>query len=171
MWRRLKIAHLENRIEWCLEKAKREGIKHRGLKEVAPDITKANKHIAKASHNLRVMNYLVKGDFSDWAVSTSFYSMYHCLLAILAKYGYESRNQECTFSAVEYLIKNKKINLDLRWLQKIASFENKLGKENIVNLREEFQYGTDSVLEESKLKELLSDTKEFVDIIREILKD
>ena len=164
------MAHLENKLEWCLNKAKKEGDGHRGLKEVEPDIKKANKHIEKANHNLKAMIYLIKGNFSDWSVSASFYSMYHCLLAVLAKHGYESRNQECTFAAVEYLIKNKKIDLDVKWLRKIASFEDKLDKEDIITLREEFQYGTDAILDYAKVKELLSDTKEFIEIVKEVLK-
>ena len=67
------MGHLENKLEWCIKKGE-EGKKHRGL----------------------TMIYLIKGNFPDWAVSASFYSMYHCLLAILVKHGYESRNQECT---------------------------------------------------------------------------
>ena len=59
------MAHLENKIEWCLNKAKKEGAKHRGIKEVEPDIKKANKHIEKANHNLKAMIYLIKGNFSD----------------------------------------------------------------------------------------------------------
>ena len=49
------MAHLENKLEWCLKKAKKEGDKHRGLREVQPDIEKANKHIDKANHNLKAM--------------------------------------------------------------------------------------------------------------------
>lgn len=165
------MGHLENKLEWCIRKAKKEGEKHRGVKEVGPNEEKANKHIEKANHNIKAMLYLIKGNFPDWAVSASFYSMYHCLLAILVKHGYESRNQECTFAAVRYLIQNKKIDLDLKWIKKIGSFdESELEGEEIVTLREEFQYGTDTVLYEAKVKQLVDDTKEFVRIVREALK-
>src|SRR3989344_4480992 len=164
------MAHLENKLEWCLKKAKKEGDKHRGLREVQPDIEKANKHIDKANHNLKAMIHLTKGKFPDWAVSASFYSMYHCLLAILAKYGYESRNQECTFVAVEHLIKNKKVDLDIQLLRKIASFEENLEAEDILTLREEFQYGTQAVVDEAKMKELQNNTREFIEIVRAALK-
>lgn len=117
------MGHLENKLEWCIKKAKKEGKEHRGLKESKPDEDKANMHIAKAEHNRKAMNYLIEGNFPDWAVSASFYSMYHCLLALATKFGYESRNQECTFTIVEHLIKNKKINLDIKWLNKIGSFD------------------------------------------------
>lgn len=163
------MGHLENKLEWCLKKAKKEGEKHRGLKEVSPDKEKANRHIAKAERNRVVMNYLIEGNFPDWAISASFYSMYHCLLAILARHGYESRNQECTFAAVETLIKNKKIDLDVKLLRKITSFEEELDKEDIITLREEFQYGLGTTVDDSKIKQLVEDTKEFIDIVRDVL--
>ena len=163
------MGHLENKIEWCLNKAKKEGSKHRGLKEVSLDDEKSNKHIEKANHNLKAMLYMIEGNFLDWAVSCSFYSMYHCLLAILAKYGYESRNQECTFVAIEYLIKNKKIELDMQLIKKIASFEDNLESEDVLNLREKFQYGTEAAVDDAKINELVRDTKEFVIIVREII--
>ncbi|HLC63176.1 MAG TPA: HEPN domain-containing protein [Candidatus Nanoarchaeia archaeon] len=164
------MAHLENKLEWCLKKAKKEGDKHRGLREVQPDIEKANKHIDKANHNLKAMIHLTKGKFPDWAVSASFYSMYHCLLAILAKYGYESRNQECTFVAVEHLIKIRKVDLDIGWLRRIASFNENLDKDDIITLREKFQYGTEAVVDNSKINDLLNDTKEFIQIVKMVLK-
>ena len=148
----------------------KEGKKHRGLKEINHDAEKSNKHIEKANHNFKAMIYLIKGNFPDWAVSASFYSMYHCLLAILAKHGYESRNQECTFAAVEHLIKNKKVDLDIQLLRKIASFEENLEAEDILTLREEFQYGTQAVVDEAKMKELQNNTREFIEIVRAALK-
>lgn len=165
------MAHLENKLEWCINKAKKEGEKHRGIKEIEPDSIRAEKHIAKAEHNLNVMIYLLRENFHDWTISCSFYAMYHCLLAILIKHGYESKNQECTFTAVEFLIKNKKIDLDVNWLRKIATFDDKMEEEEIIKLREEFQYGTDTLYDNEKIKKLLDDTKEFIDIVKNIIKD
>src|SRR3989338_6943812 len=166
------MGHLENKLEWCIKKAKKEGKEHRGLKEVSPDEEKADKHIEKANHNLSAMLNLIKGNFPDWAINASFYAAYHCLLAILAKRGYESRNQECTFAAVESLIKNNKIGLDAEWLKKIGSFdESGLVGEEIIKLREEFQSGSKTVMDEAKVNQLVEDTKEFVRLVREVLKN
>ena len=165
------MGHLENKLEWCIKKAKKEGKDHRGLLEIKPDIEKANKHIEKANHNLRAMLYLIKGNFPDWAINASFYAMYHCILAILAKHGYESRNQECSFTAVEYLIAKKKIGLDIGKLKRIASFdENKLEEEEIIKLREEFQYGTETIMDADEVKNLVNETREFIDMVKEELK-
>ena len=86
------MGQASNKLKYCINKAKTEGVKHRGIKVVEPNIVQAGKHIAKAQHNLKAMLYLIRGNFLDWAVNASFYSMYHCCLAILAKFGYESRN-------------------------------------------------------------------------------
>jgi len=49
--------------------------------------------------------------------------MYHSLLAILYKFGYESKNHECTINAVEYLIEIKKVNLDMENIAFIRTTE------------------------------------------------
>ena len=101
-----------------MDNAKKEGAKHRGLRVIAPDDTRAKEHLAKADHNLKAMIYLIKGGISDWAVNASFYARYHCLLAVLAKNGYESRNQECTFAAIETFIDSGRLALPKEILQK-----------------------------------------------------
>jgi len=154
---------MKSKLEWCKNKAQK------GLIEVKPNSLKAQEHVKKAEHNLRCMIYLTKGNFSDWAVSASFYAMYHCLLAILVKEGYESKNQECTFVVIDHLIDQKKIDLNLSFVKRIA---NSLGRdETIVKLREEFQYETKTSFDMIKLKQLETETKEFIDIVKEILKE
>lgn len=160
---------VEKKIEWCLRKAEKEGKKHRGLKEITPDSSRVEDHIKKAEHNLQTMEYLIKGGFTDWAVSTSFYVHYHCLLAILQKFGYESRNQECTFAVIGNLIAKRKISLKKEELDKIFSQEDKLEDSDIITLREFFQYGTDTSYEENKIQELLNQTREFIEKTKVLL--
>jgi len=74
------------------------------MKVIAPNVKLAREHIEKAKHNLRAAAYNQTGGFEDWAVSQAYYAMYHALLAILFKAGYESKNHECTINAIEYLI-------------------------------------------------------------------
>ncbi len=134
------MTHAENKIGWCLKKAEKEGIKHRGLREIKPDLHKADDNIKKAEHNLEVMESLIAQGFNDWAINASFYTNYHCLLAILHKFGYESRNQECTFAAIEYLIEQGKISLEKIDLHKIFATDKheNLEEADIVDLREHF---------------------------------
>ncbi|MBI2112535.1 hypothetical protein HYT52_03305 [Candidatus Woesearchaeota archaeon] len=110
------MSHAKNKVEWCLNKAKRElqeGKKHRGLVKVNSNLEKARDHLAKAERNLKATLYFQKGGFTDWCSSSLFYVIYHCFLAILAKFGYETRNQECTFALIVSLIEDKKITIDL----------------------------------------------------------
>lgn len=113
------MTHAENKLNWCLRKAEKECHKHRGLRETKPNLHKVDDHVKKAEHNLEVMECLMAKEFNDWAINASFYAQYHCLLAILQKFGYESRNQECTFAAIEYLIEQGKIGLEKSDLHKI----------------------------------------------------
>ena len=45
-------------------------------------------------------------------MNIGFYSIYHCFLAILSKYGYESKNQSCTITVLLNLIDQKKLNFE-----------------------------------------------------------
>lgn len=55
----------ERKFHWCLKKGKIGGRKHRGLRKIKPDIQEAEKHIQKALHNLKAVDYNIKGDFGD----------------------------------------------------------------------------------------------------------
>lgn len=152
----------EKTFIWCLEKGRKEGRKHKGLRKIPPDREMATKHTGKAMHNLKAMNHNMMGGFSDWAVSAAFYSMYHSLLAILSVLGYESRNQECTISAVEYFIAGKKIDFDMKYITMIRRAE-ELRFGDAKTLREEFQYGTEVEVEKDILENLHNNAKEFVE--------
>lgn len=154
------MSHAENKVRWCLNKAEKEiatGTKHRGLVKTNPDIPKARDHITKAEHNLKATLYLQKGGYSDWCSSTLFYAVYHCFLAILAKSGYESRNQECTFALIESLIERGYLDITKSEMEKISmlNVEEKQHSPTVVELREEFQYGTKLSFEDKSLGELL----------------
>lgn len=158
----------DKKFRWCLGKGKIGGRKHRGLRRIKPDNQEANNHIQKALHNLEAVDYNIKGGFSDWAVSAAFYAMYHSLLAILYKLGYDSRNQECTINAIEHFIKTGKINLDPKYIAMIRRTDELMGSDAKA-LREEFQYGTEIEVEHEILENMKSNAKEFVEAARIIL--
>ncbi|HLC98097.1 MAG TPA: hypothetical protein VJC21_04925 [Candidatus Nanoarchaeia archaeon] len=169
------MSHAKNKLRWCLQKAKKElqeGRKHRGLIEVMPDSERAREHIAKAEHNLKVTLYLQKGGFTDWCSSSLFYTIYHCFLAILAKFGYESRNQECTFAVIASLIDDKRITLERNVLEKVSTLnlmEAREAPDTAISLREEYQYSTKVSLENKEYQELLQLAKSILDQTKEIL--
>jgi len=139
------MSHAKNKVEWCLNKAKREieqTGRHRGLVEARLSKEKALEHIRKAEHYIEA-TLLLEEKFSDIGASTAFYAMYHSMLAILAKFGYESRNQECTFAAVYALIEDGRIGLPREDVDKVAS----LGGDSVIELRERYQYGVELSME------------------------
>ena len=160
----------ERKFYWCLKKGKSGGRKHRGLRKIKPNPEEANNHIQKALHNLEAVDYNIKGGFGDWAVSASFYAMYHSLLAILYKLGYDSRNQECTINAVEHFIKTGKIKLDSKYIAMIRRTDELMGSDAKA-LREEFQYGTEVEVDDEILENMKNNAKEFVEAARIILEE
>lgn len=160
---------IEKLFKWCLEKGK-AGEKHRGLAKIKPDIKESSEHIEKALHNLKAIDYNIKGGFQDWAVSAAFYAMYHALLAILYKIGYESRNQECTLTAIEYLIDKSKLKLDKVYLAKIKAAAD-MQADSAKTLRERFQYGTEVRVNKVLLNKLHKDSIEIVEAVRIALEE
>jgi uncharacterized protein (UPF0332 family) len=167
------VSQASKHVQWCLNKAKKELQEqkfHRGLEEVAPNKNIAEKYIAKAEHNLQASSYFKDGGFSDWSASAFFYSMYHCLLAILRKFGYESKNQECTFAVIDFLCEEKKISLDKRFVDTLRMTKLQEVDHSVVKTREDYQYGFQLELVEmedferlSKLcRELINRTKEII---------
>ena len=143
-------------VEWCLKKSERElkeGKRHRGLIKSEPNQKMALDHIKKAEHNLLVFLDNKKLGHYDWAINIGFYVMYHCCLSILAKFGYESRNQECTLALVLNLIEEKKIDENFKiYLEKIIT-DDKSDSE-VLPMREKTQYSPVLEIDVMKVNEL-----------------
>lgn len=156
-------------VKWCLNKAKAETAKgelHRGLAKTNSDQELALEYLKKAEHNLDAFLYNKEGGFYDWTISIGFYIMYHCCLAIITKFGYESRNQECTLALIESLIEDKKLYEDFRkYLEAIKSAsKDKKEEEQIQKMREKYQYTPVIDIDVQKVEELLG-------ICQDMLKD
>jgi len=168
------MSHAENKLKWCLDKAKKEieqGRNHRGLIKKKPDMEEARNHIAKAEHDLAAISYMEKGGFSDWSMGAAFYSMYHCFLAISEKFGYESRNQECTIALVRFLKECGEIDFDEKFIKALEVYSSEKKEENNVTEKREFYaYGTTTAVknkEEIKrgielCKECIAQTKRVI---------
>jgi len=158
----------EKHVEWCLRKAQKELKEtgdHKGLVRVSPDDKEAQEHVKKAEHNLQALLFN-RDRFSDWSINMGFYTMYHCCLAILAKFGYESKNQECTLSAIEFLVEEKEIDTSFKkYIEKIhkKSEDKKEDKDKqIMEEREETQYTTILEVEKEKINEILKICQEML---------
>ncbi len=173
------MSRASKHLNWCLNKAKREieeckkqgkRAKHRGLLKIKPALEKAKEHIEKAEHELEVTEYLKKGNFMDVGVSTVFYSMYHCFLAIAAKFGYESGNQTCSIALMEYLKEEGKIDIDTRFIDIFKYKESEEEKkDSIIEMREDYTYSTKLSFDKAKLNALIEMCKELIEITKEII--
>ncbi len=115
------------------------------------------------------MHYLYDGGKTDWVASAAFYAMYHALLALLYRVGYESRNQECTITATEHFMKDETIQLEQEYIDMIRLAQEQENKRDVKNLREEYQYGTKTAMEDSLCIIIMENARRFVDRIKEVL--
>ena len=77
-------------------------------------------------------------------------------------FGYESRNQKCTFAVMEKLIEEGKINLSREDIELIRKLGQDAEDDTIKVLREEFQYGTKVEAEEDIVNDVVETAKDFV---------
>jgi len=174
------MSQASNHVKWCLNKAKKEieeckkvgkREEHRGLIKKSPDLEEAKKHLLKAEHNLKAIKTFNDTGFSDWSINAGFYCIYQCFLGIAIKFGYESGNQECTISLIEWLNEDKKINIDNRFIE-LLKHENLKDIEinKIIDMREEYTYGVKtSVEDDNKINELLELCKICLDQTKNII--
>lgn len=153
----------KSKLDWCLDSEKR-------MRMIPPNNNLSKGHIAKARHNLNAADYNAKGGYDDWAISQAYYAMYHGLLAILFKKGFESKNHECTINAIEYLMETKQINFSKEDLGFIRAAEQMTSKD-AKSLREEFQYGIKVIANKDILANMLKKSKEIVERIELMLND
>ena len=150
-------------VRWCLNHARDDiaaGRKHRGLVPVKPDSELAKDYVEKAEHNLDFFLIARKSGFYDWAVNIGFYVTYHCCLAILAKFGYDSRNQECTLALVENLVEDGKISKDFqRYVDAISPDS---GEDKVIPMREKYQYTPIIAIDKQKVEELLAICQDMI---------
>ncbi len=158
---------VKNVFEWCLKQGEK-GDSHKGLRKISSNQELSQHHLIKAKHNLKAVDHNLE-EFPDWSVNAAFYAKYHALLAILFKLGYESRNQECTINAVEYLIKDKIINFDQKYIEMIRRTSEMMPKDS-KTLREEFQYGVKTEANKILLKELKNNAIQCVEAVELLLK-
>ena len=143
------MPQIDNQLRWCLKDPRR-------LADKKPDLDLAYKHVKKSEYNYGVLQTLERLEIYDWALNVGFYSIYHCFLAILAKYGYASRNQSCTITVLFKLIEDKKLNLDK---DIVLQFDTLDVEESLINptarhKREISTYGVETSIDLEQLKKM-----------------
>lgn len=128
----------------CFVNAQRDenkGKKHKGLLFIGSNDMKAAEYIEKAKTNLRTCE-LFKKEGLDYKIPEEwFYTQYYCGLAILAKFGVESRSQKCTALFLRYVKNKGLIHYDDEFIERITVYSDK-EETSDVDEREKARYGS-----------------------------
>jgi len=134
----------KEKVQDCFLSAKKyeeSGRKHKGLLVIGRDDKKAEEYVKKAKTNLETCE-LYKERRLDYKIPEEwFYTLYYCALAILAKFGIESRNQRCTALFLRYVKEKEIISYDKKFIDKITVYSSKEEKSS-VDEREDARYSS-----------------------------
>lgn len=135
---------IQQKVCECFSSATKDeekGKKHKGLLLVGKDDNKAGEYIQKAKTNLGICD-LYKKQRLDYKIPEEwFYTMYYCALAILMKFGVESRSQKCTALFLRYVKDKGLIDYDDEFIGRIMVYKEK-EEETDVDEREKARYGS-----------------------------
>lgn len=135
---------IQQKVCECFSSAKKDEEKrkkHKGLLLVGKDDKKAEEYIQKAKTNLGICD-LYKKQRLDYKIPEEwFYTMYYCALAILMKFGVESRSQKCTALFLRYVKDKGLIDYDDEFIDRIMVYKEK-EEETDVDEREKARYGS-----------------------------
>ena len=131
-------------VSECFSIAKKDeekGKKHKGLLFIGRNDKEAEEYIKKAKINLGICD-LYKKQRLDYKIPEEwFYTMYYCALAILAKFGVESRSQKCTALFLRYIKDKDLIDYEDEFIDRIMVYKEK-EEETDVDKREKARYGS-----------------------------
>jgi len=122
-------------------KDEKKGKKHKGLLIISKDNHKAKEYLAKAKTNLELCDFYKEKEFDYKIPEEWFYTLYYCALAILSKFGIESRSQKCTAAFLRYAKNNGFIEYDDEFIDRITVYREKEEKSD-VDERETARYGS-----------------------------
>jgi len=133
---------LEKKVKGCFENAamdEKKRKKHKGLILVKPSVENAKNYLDKAKDGLKFCD-IYKRAGSDYKILEEwFYCLYYCALAILSKFGIESRSQRCSALFLQYAKLKRLIDYDDEFIEKIMVYKEK-DKKTSVDEREEARY-------------------------------
>ena len=122
-------------------KDEKKGKKHKGLLITKPDNKISEEYIRKAKLNLELCDFYKQKGFDYKIPEEWFYTLYYCALAILSKFGVESRSQKCTAYFLRYLKDNNLIEYDDEFIDRIMVYRDKEEKSD-VDEREKARYSS-----------------------------
>ena len=135
---------LQEDVKACFINARKDeekGKKHRGLLKSEIDDKKSEEYAQKAKKNLGLCELYKKQGYDYKIPEEWYYTMYYCALAILAKFGVDSRSQKCTALFLRYVKDKGLINYDDEFIDRIKVYSEKEEKSD-VDKRENSRYGS-----------------------------
>ena len=151
-------------------KDEKKGQKHKGLLITKPDEKTAKDYLIKAKVNLQLCDLYKEKGFDYKIPEEWFYTLYYCALAILSKFGIESRSQKCTAFFLRYAKDNGLIDYDDEFIERITVYRAKEEKSD-VDERESARY-TSSIKSkeiESKYGHMINVCKKAISQCEEIV--
>lgn len=144
--------------------------KHKGLLITKPDNKTAEEYIKKAKVNLQLCDVYKQKGFDYKIPEEWFYTLYYCALAILSKFGIESRSQKCTALFLRYVKDNGLIEYEDEFIDRIKVYSTK-DKKSDVDERETARYSSSitSIEIESKYEHMANICKKAISKAEEIV--
>ncbi len=140
----MNTEELEKSLMECFkeaEKHEKKGRKHKGLLIIRPSGKAVQEYIQKAKMELELCDiYKQKG--IDYKIAEEwFYTLYYCALAILSKFGVETRSQKYTALFLRYVKDRGLIEYDDEFIRRITVYSEK-GEKSEVDEREQSRYSS-----------------------------
>lgn len=156
------------------------------IKKTNPDLFE--KHLNKSINNLEFGNFILSEhkfsikrklknkSFYDWCVVIYYYSLYHAVLALISKAGFESKNHVASISALTLFYYYKKNVLKKEDIQSIIDNFNLKSEDiefmfNSKEMREKASYRIDETFDLILAGNSQEKTVELVNKIKDILKE
>lgn len=129
-------------------------------------------HLEKAEHNLRFITDNLKLKYLDWCITGCYYAVYHSSLSLLGLKGWRSKHHNATLCILikEYLgreIEEKEIELINKFFltyNDLMFYVESKTKRNLAT------YSTKTAFDEKSVKDLISQSRGFVNKARTIVK-
>jgi len=161
-------------------------IKKGVIKKTNPALFK--KYLNKALNNLEFGNFILSEhkfsikkklknkSFYDWCIIIYYYAVYHSVLALISKAGFESKNHFASISALTLFYYHKKNILKKEDIQFIINHINFKNEDieflfNSKEIREKASYRIDETFDLLLAKSSQEKTVDFVNKIRDILEE
>jgi len=107
--------------------------------------------------------------FYDWAIISSYYAVYHTILALLISIGYSSKNHACAIAALDYFFQRKRQRLgnrEILVIRSLRAISRRMVEEawTMKDRRERTAYGVALSTERYNAKEGLQEAKVFQEV-------